>query len=214
MTAWSGRPDQLSRKEAVHELSAPGGEVRSPYYFARSLQGATIVPRTLWFVEPAAASRLSTAAYAFRATKEARWKVRIEGMVEPRFLFFDGARRRSASLPHTEPANLRASRRGGDRSPADARGKRNGGRGRMGPAGGGNLEGPCRGWRYDAHWASGLPAAAQLAGSRGAAHRALQPRRREHFLRVSAGRRTRAALRGRYGDAIISAANPNRRRTT
>ena len=83
----------LKRKEDTHELLS-GGEVKSPYYYALSLQGATLVPRTLWSVDIDDSVRLNlttprvkTSEYAYKATKEEKWEVRLQGPVESEFLF-------------------------------------------------------------------------------------------------------------------------------
>jgi SAM-dependent methyltransferase len=102
ITRWTGRlpqknlrwPDAKAilktEKETYSFLGEGSG--RSPYY-PLFLQGATIVPRCLWFVEPPTDRALNqntpflrTANSAKVAAKEP-WKVQVEGSVEKEFLF-------------------------------------------------------------------------------------------------------------------------------
>lgn len=70
------------------EVSFVGTSIRSPEYYRIFLQGATIVPRCLWFVQPqrnAAANELAphmeTDEDAFEEAK-AEWKLRLQGQLE------------------------------------------------------------------------------------------------------------------------------------
>jgi hypothetical protein len=90
---WEMARKRLNREDDTHELLVQG-DAMSPYYFPRSLQGATLVPRPLWSVDiddsvplNRKVPRLKTSAYAYMATKEEKWKVRIKGQVEREFLF-------------------------------------------------------------------------------------------------------------------------------
>ena len=74
----------LRHSEDDHELLAQG-EVKSPYYYALSIQGATLMPRTLWSVDLDASAplnlklpRFKTSEYAYKGTKEQKWKVRFK----------------------------------------------------------------------------------------------------------------------------------------
>ncbi len=82
----------LSAEESTHDFLHTG-EALSPYY-DRALQGATLNPHTLWFVEPDTRAALNTtrpllktSADAFRLCKEEKWKLRVDGPVENKFLF-------------------------------------------------------------------------------------------------------------------------------
>jgi hypothetical protein len=90
---WDQVRHLLTHTEADHELLG-GEDVRSPYYYALSLQGATLVPRTLWSVDIDTSvplnvkiPRLKTSEYSFNATKEEKWHIRLKGQVERQFLF-------------------------------------------------------------------------------------------------------------------------------
>ncbi len=67
-------------------------EVRSPY-FPQVFQGATLVPRALWFVEPPSDRPLVVRIPFLRTSRAASagakepWKVEVEGRVEEEFLF-------------------------------------------------------------------------------------------------------------------------------
>jgi N-6 DNA Methylase len=70
-----------------------GGPARSPY-FARVFQGASLVPRSLWFVEPPANQPINVKAPFLRTSKSVReaakkpWKkIDLRGRVEKEFLF-------------------------------------------------------------------------------------------------------------------------------
>ncbi len=103
MTIWEGSlpKKNLTLKQCRHLLSAElsehsflePGEHQSPYYH-RAIQGATLNPHTLWFVEldrtvPLNVSRpmLKTSEDAFRLCKEAKWRLKVKGPVEEQFLF-------------------------------------------------------------------------------------------------------------------------------
>jgi hypothetical protein len=90
---WDQARLRLRREEATHELLVQG-EALSPYYYPLSLQGATLVPRPLWSVDidnstplNSKTPRLKTSGYAYKATKEEKWRVRLNGAVEREFLF-------------------------------------------------------------------------------------------------------------------------------
>jgi type I restriction-modification system DNA methylase subunit len=85
------KPLLRSAKGTWSFLSLP--EVRSPY-FTQVIQGATLVPRALWFVEPAADRPLVVRIPFLRTSRAAianadrRWKENsLEGRVESEFLF-------------------------------------------------------------------------------------------------------------------------------
>ena len=89
---WNNRDTYCSRKNRNTIFLQTGGAA-SPYY-DRAIQGATLNPHTLWFVEPDAQTALNTSrplvrtsADAFRLCKEKKWKVRVKGPVESKFLF-------------------------------------------------------------------------------------------------------------------------------
>jgi len=79
-----------SQKASWSFLTQP--EVRSPY-FPHVFQGASLVPRSLWFVEPPTDRPLVVKVPFLRTSKAAtagadkRWKVSLEGRVEREFLF-------------------------------------------------------------------------------------------------------------------------------
>lgn len=90
---WDTARLRLDREDETHELLVQG-DARSVYYFPRFLQGATLTPRPLWSVQVDDSAslnlrtpRLKTSDYAYKATKEERWKVRLKGQVEKEFLF-------------------------------------------------------------------------------------------------------------------------------
>ncbi|HET9283646.1 MAG TPA: N-6 DNA methylase [Candidatus Angelobacter sp.] len=83
----------LKQAREDHEL-LEAGDVKSPHYYALSIQGATLVPRTLWSVDiddsvplNIKLPRLKTSKYAYSATKEEKWTVRFRGSVEREFIF-------------------------------------------------------------------------------------------------------------------------------
>lgn len=92
---WSQAKKSLVVQESSHEFVTH--EMRSPWYRQRALQGATIVPRAFWFVEPdptaypnPTASYLQTTA---EATEEAKavWKrerIALSGQIESKYMFF------------------------------------------------------------------------------------------------------------------------------
>ena len=82
----------LFAEESTHDFLQTG-EAASPYY-DRAIQGATLNPHTLWFIEPDTQTALNTsrplvrtAADAFRLCKEKKWKLRLKGPLESKFLF-------------------------------------------------------------------------------------------------------------------------------
>jgi N-6 DNA Methylase len=82
----------LTSNETTHDFLAWDG-TKSPYY-DRAVQGATLNPHTLWFVEPDSSvplntSRpmLKTSQAAYKLCKEKKWKLRVKGLVEKDFLF-------------------------------------------------------------------------------------------------------------------------------
>ncbi|MEW6051674.1 MAG: N-6 DNA methylase [Candidatus Zixiibacteriota bacterium] len=84
---------RASLTAAKATLAFSTNDVRPSPYYSRFLQGATIVPRCLWFVQPdkeAAQHKeipfLETSDEAFEEAKD-QWRKRIEGRVEKRFLF-------------------------------------------------------------------------------------------------------------------------------
>ena len=89
---WEKAKLRLASEEETHELLSETG-ARSAYY-ALFRQGATLVPRPLWCVDVDDSipmnknvPRLKTSEYAYKATKEEKWKVRLKGPVEREFLF-------------------------------------------------------------------------------------------------------------------------------
>jgi hypothetical protein len=77
----------------VGALSFAGNQVRSPEYYNRFLQGATLVPRCFWFVELRAgaapndkAPHLETSHEALAESKP-EWRVQIRGQIETEFLY-------------------------------------------------------------------------------------------------------------------------------
>ena len=85
----------LESQEFERVLKATETGQRSPYYESFT-QGATIVPRQIWFVEPVihptlgidpSAPQLRTSSRAIEKAKEEYKDVRIEGRVENKFLY-------------------------------------------------------------------------------------------------------------------------------
>lgn len=102
ITHWSGNLPQknvrwptakaILKKEKESYSFLREGAGHSPY-FPLFLQGATLVPRCLWFVEPPDDRPLNQdmpflrTAKAAKATAKKTWKVEVEGSVEKDFLF-------------------------------------------------------------------------------------------------------------------------------
>ena len=70
-------------------------DIHSPYYYQSFLQGATLVPRCFWFVQPAKDARpnidipyLETSDDAYEESKEkAGWKLKHDGQIEKEYLY-------------------------------------------------------------------------------------------------------------------------------
>lgn len=81
----------LREYQGEHDLALPLKEY-SPYH-GRFFQGATLVPRSLWFVEPHDASDAESAAPYLLTSEEAHrnakkpWTMKVEGRVEREFLY-------------------------------------------------------------------------------------------------------------------------------
>lgn len=82
----------LSSEKTTHDFLTSTGE--GSHYFNFALQGATISPHTLWFIEPMPSVPLNltrplvrTAESAFATCKERKWKLRVQGTIEAQFLF-------------------------------------------------------------------------------------------------------------------------------
>jgi methylase of polypeptide subunit release factors len=82
----------LSSERSSHDFLTSTGE--GSHYFGFAIQGATLNPHTLWFVEPVPGVSLNsakplvrTAETAFAACKEEKWKLKHKGTVESQFLF-------------------------------------------------------------------------------------------------------------------------------
>jgi hypothetical protein len=81
----------LSRAEDTKSFEGFGGE-RSPYY-DKFLNGATLYPRCLVFVEPVKGAQLNLRTPFLRTAEETyeeskkEWKLRVEGTIEREFLF-------------------------------------------------------------------------------------------------------------------------------
>jgi len=70
-----------------------GTDVKSKHYYDRFLQGATLVPRCFWFVQPqkgaaknVKAPHLETSDATYEEAKE-EWRLRFQGRIEREFLF-------------------------------------------------------------------------------------------------------------------------------
>jgi len=89
--SWQRAKGMLKSEKASWSFLSPP-EVRSPY-FPQVFQGATLVPRSLWFVEPPTDRPLVLKTPFLRTSKAASagakepWKVNLEGRVEKEFLF-------------------------------------------------------------------------------------------------------------------------------
>jgi len=89
--SWEQAKAMLKSQKGSWSFLAPP-EVRSPY-FHRVFQGATLVPRSFWFVEPPIDRRLVVNTPYVRTSKAALagakppWKIQLEGLVEGEFLF-------------------------------------------------------------------------------------------------------------------------------
>jgi len=88
---WDKASPNLTVKSGTWEFLDSG--VQSEYYYDKFLQGATIVPRCFWFVQPdktAATSKnapyMETSDEALEESKEA-WKMRLNGRLEKEFIF-------------------------------------------------------------------------------------------------------------------------------
>lgn len=70
-----------------------GTEVRSPDYYHQFLQGATLVPRCFWFVQPRKDAAMNDLAPHLETSDEAlaeskpEWRIRVRGQIEKEFLF-------------------------------------------------------------------------------------------------------------------------------
>ncbi len=103
MTVWQGTLPRknLTLNQSRHLLTTNDitysfldRSVSQSHYYDLALQGATLNPHTLWFVEldqsvPLNVSRplLRTSEEAFALCKEEKWKLRMSGRVESEFLF-------------------------------------------------------------------------------------------------------------------------------
>src|SRR5579875_1918081 len=102
ITYWSGKLPQknlrwwaaktiLTKEEEVYSFLGEGAG-HSPY-FQSFLQGATLVPRCLWFVEPPGDRPVNRERPFLRTAKAAKalakppWKIALEGFVEKEFIY-------------------------------------------------------------------------------------------------------------------------------
>ena len=81
----------MGKSDQTHSVAREGG-VYSPYH-SRFFQGATLVPRSLWFVELVNPNIPSQSTPHVRTAREAKelakapWKVEVEGLIERQYLF-------------------------------------------------------------------------------------------------------------------------------
>ena len=81
----------LTTERSSHDFLTVAAE-QSPYY-RRAFQGATLNPHTLWFAQPdtpvtnVKKPTLKTSLQAYKLCKEDKWKVKLKGPVEDKFLF-------------------------------------------------------------------------------------------------------------------------------
>lgn len=81
----------LSFSKGIHDFLEVG--IKSPEYHKYVFQGATIVPRCFWFVQPAKGAAFNREAPYFETSDEAfeeakdKWRMRVDGRIEKKYIF-------------------------------------------------------------------------------------------------------------------------------